>query len=52
MAHKKLGILMALCVLFGVCFVSCATTSEANNKETQQDSMMKKDDMMKDGKKS
>jgi len=59
MAHKKIGILMAVCVLFGVCFVSCATTSEANDKSMQQDSMMKddmssdksmKDDgMMKDG---
>ena len=47
MAHKKIGILMAVCVLFGVCFVSCATTSEANDKSMQQDSMMK-DDMSSD----
>jgi len=48
MAHKKIGILMAVCVLFGVCFVSCATTSEAHNKGRQHDGMMKDGDMSSD----
>ena len=48
MAHKKIGILMAVCVLFGVCFVSCATTSEAHNKGMQHDGMMKDGDMSSD----
>lgn len=48
MAHKKIGILMAACVLFGVCFVSCATTSEANNKNSTTEKEMVSEKDMKD----
>ena len=48
MAHKKIGILMAACVLFGGCFVSCATTSDDEMMKND----MSSDKDMKDDKKS
>jgi len=48
MANKKMGILMSLCVLFGVMFTSCATTSDSKAMNMKDDGMMKEKDMSSD----
>ncbi len=48
MAIKRIGIIMSLCVLLGILFASCATTSRSKDMNMKDDGMMTEKDMSSD----